>query len=91
MCYLVRQLPIHFFVNLYFPDLSIRMVRSVRKPSRPSMGGSIDNPRLVIRMKSSTTKKVKLNTNLIAEEVVKTTRKKTKANDAQVKSDISQC
>ena len=88
MCYLVRQLPKHFFVNLYFPDLSIRMVRSVRKPSRPSMGGSIDNPRLVIRMKSSTTKKVKLNTNLIAEEVVKTTRKKTKANDAQVKSDI---
>ena len=52
------------------------------------MGGSIDNPRLVIRMKSSTTKKVKLNTNLIAEEVVKTTRKKTKVNDSQVISGI---
>ena len=40
MCHLVRQLPIHFIVNLYFPDLSLKMVRSVRKLSRPSIGAT---------------------------------------------------
>ena len=56
--------------------LKMKTVKSTRKPPRPS----IDNPRLVVRMKSSTVKKLKVGGVEIPEG--RTTRKRSKPGEA---------
>ena len=60
----------------------MRTLKSVRKPPRPS----IDNPKLVIRMKPSV-KKSSLKHTLISEEIVKPSRRQT--NRPQAAASVS--